>query len=140
MLKLGVLLEACGIKSSEDQASKLESFVNFWLKKYYIPKKDHKNVVSKSTGTDQTSQLLTTIDFPLTSIKAVQTIIDPNQLQNVEQQELVETEMEVETSEKENYQDTLLVKLNLITYLIVNISQKKCNLSSLQSLLEILNP
>lgn len=118
MLKLGVLLEACGIKSSEDQASKLESFVNFWLKKYYIPKKDHKNVVSKSTGTDQTtSQLLTTIDFPLTSIKAVQTMIVPTQLQNVEQQELVETEMEVETSEKENYQDTLLV-LNLTTYLI----------------------
>ena len=117
MLKLGVLSEACGIKSSEDQASKLESFVNFWLKKYYIPQKDHKNVVSKSTGTDQTSQLLTTIDYPLTSIKAVQTIIDPTQIQNVEHQELVETEMEVETSEKENYQDTLLVP-NLTTYLI----------------------
>ena len=97
-----------------DQASKLESFVNFWLKKYYIPKKDHKNFVSKSTGTDQTSQLLTTIDYPLTSIKAVQTIIDPTQIQNVEHQELVETEMGVETSEKENYQDTLLV-LNLTT-------------------------
>ena len=109
MLKLGVLLEACGIKSSEEQASKLESFVNFWLKKYYIPKKDHKNFVSKSTETDQTSQLLTTIDFPITSIKAVQTMIVPTQLQNVEQQEIVETEMEVETSGKENYQDTLLV-------------------------------
>jgi hypothetical protein len=117
MLKLGVLLEACGIKSSEDQASKLESFVNFWLKKYYIPKNDHKNIVSKSTGTDQTSQLLTTIDFPLTSIKAVQTIIVPTQLQNVEQKEVIGTEMEVETSEKENDQDTLLV-LNLTTYLL----------------------
>ena len=40
MLKLGVLLEACGIKSSADQVIKLESFVNFWIKKYYN-KKDH---------------------------------------------------------------------------------------------------
>ena len=55
MLKLGVLLEACGIKCSDEQVIKLESFVNFWIKKYYN-KKDHipdyyisKPEVSKAT-------------------------------------------------------------------------------------------
>ena len=41
MLKLGVLLEACGIKCTDEQVNKLESFVNYWLKKYYISKKDN---------------------------------------------------------------------------------------------------
>ena len=40
MLKLGILLDACGIKATSDQAQKLESFVNFWLKKHYLSKEN----------------------------------------------------------------------------------------------------
>ena len=40
MLKLGILLDAGGIKATSDQAQKLESFVNFWLKKHYLSKEN----------------------------------------------------------------------------------------------------
>ena len=42
MMKIGVFLEACGVKCSEEQAKKVEAFVDYFLKKHYIPKKNTK--------------------------------------------------------------------------------------------------
>ena len=46
-MKIGIFLEACGIKCSEQQAKKVEAFVDHFLKKHYIPKKDVKIVNTK---------------------------------------------------------------------------------------------
>ena len=46
MMKIGIFLQACGIKCSEEQAKKVEAFVDHCLKKHYIPKKDIKIVQS----------------------------------------------------------------------------------------------
>ena len=42
MMKIGIFLEACGIKCSEEQARKVEALVDHFLKKHYIPKKNTK--------------------------------------------------------------------------------------------------
>ena len=53
MLKLGILLDACGIKATPDQAQKLESFVNFWLKKHYVSKENQKSEKSDKADTEE---------------------------------------------------------------------------------------
>ena len=55
MLKLGILLDACGIKATTNQAQKLESFVNFWLKKHYVSKADIENQKLEKSDKDDTS-------------------------------------------------------------------------------------
>ena len=40
MLRIGIYLEACGIKCTEDQAKKVEAFVNHFVKKHFVAKKD----------------------------------------------------------------------------------------------------
>ena len=46
MMKIGIFLQACGIKCSEEQAKKVEAFVDHFLKKHYIPKENLKIVQS----------------------------------------------------------------------------------------------
>ena len=46
MMKIGIFLQACGIKCSEEQAKKVEAFVDHFLKKHYIPKENLKIVKS----------------------------------------------------------------------------------------------
>ena len=46
MMKIGIFLQACGIKCSEEQAKKVEAFVDHFLKKHYIPKENFKTVKS----------------------------------------------------------------------------------------------
>ena len=41
-MKIGIFLQACGIKCSGEQAKKVEAFVDHFLKKHYIPKKNIK--------------------------------------------------------------------------------------------------
>ena len=61
MMKIGIFLEACGVKFSEEQAKKVEAFVDYFLKKHYIPKnivntkKDIQPELNKKT--DETQKL-----------------------------------------------------------------------------------
>ena len=41
-MKIGIFLEACGIKCSAEQAKKVQAFVDHFLKKHYIPIKNIK--------------------------------------------------------------------------------------------------
>ena len=139
MLKLGVLLEACGIKCADDQVIKLESFVNFWIKKYYN-KKDHipdyhisKPEVSKATvkvdlskgektetqskkgkETETSSKNVPKENETVTSKekgnrKAIAIVMSPKGFQNPTTVLLKETDKEVE-QEKEKENDSVSEK------------------------------